>query len=264
MWETLAGIGGNIFGALANNAFSQSSQRQQYENQREFYQSQHQWEVNDLKQAGLNPMLSAMHGASTGGGSTSPVITPDFARGIPEMLLKNKQIDEIEKIQLGLNSDTVNSAVSLNKMREVVSDAEAKNLLASANLSSSAAALNIEKAITERAAQGHLFSQTDLAKADAALRPVQASDIRAQAAIRRAELPRHMAEGAMYQSDWGKRLPYVSGKNWQGWFNPQAAVDVLQRARDGVSSSAAYKSAKDFLSNFGNSVRKKFSETIKN
>lgn len=53
---------------------SAASAQQNYEYQKEAMQNRHQWQVADLRKAGLNPILSANSGAATGGmgGTGSP------------------------------------------------------------------------------------------------------------------------------------------------------------------------------------------------
>jgi len=57
----LLGIGGSLIsGSQASSAASES-----WRHQREMAQNKHQWEVEDLKKAGLNPILSAKFGGAT-------------------------------------------------------------------------------------------------------------------------------------------------------------------------------------------------------
>ena len=53
--------------AYGNYRFNYLSQYHNWKWQKEAMQNRHQWEVADLRKAGLNPILSANQGASTGG-----------------------------------------------------------------------------------------------------------------------------------------------------------------------------------------------------
>lgn len=64
-----AGIGS----ALLNNAASVKAVKKQIEWERERATHAHQWEVSDLKKAGLNPILSAGGQGATTGGISAPV-----------------------------------------------------------------------------------------------------------------------------------------------------------------------------------------------
>lgn len=56
---------GEYFGTSSANALQQSLFNQQIAFNRESMQNRHQWEVEDLKKAGLNPLLSATTGTGT-------------------------------------------------------------------------------------------------------------------------------------------------------------------------------------------------------
>ncbi len=56
---------GEYFGTSSANALQQSLFNQQLGFNREVMQNRHQWEVEDLKKAGLNPLLSATTGTGT-------------------------------------------------------------------------------------------------------------------------------------------------------------------------------------------------------
>lgn len=56
---------GEYFGTSSANAFQQSLFNKQIAFNREVMQNRHQWEVEDLKKAGLNPLLSATTGTGT-------------------------------------------------------------------------------------------------------------------------------------------------------------------------------------------------------
>ena len=72
-----SGIGAvsGLFGGAADDErdFAVASAQRANEFTREQLQNRHQWEVNDLRAAGLNPILSAMKGAPSIGGSAQAV-----------------------------------------------------------------------------------------------------------------------------------------------------------------------------------------------
>lgn len=91
--------------AYGNYRFNYLSQYHNWKWQKEAMQNRHQWEVDDLRKAGLNPILSANQGASTGGlnagGSAAQV--PDVAssafQGLQMKNLLDKQRAEIDNIK---------------------------------------------------------------------------------------------------------------------------------------------------------------------
>jgi gas vesicle protein len=68
-------------------------------------QNRHQWEVNDLRKAGLNPMLSA--GAAPSIGSTAMAQTPDFSQAISQGANTG-----IQAIQTNANVDKIAQEIS--------------------------------------------------------------------------------------------------------------------------------------------------------
>lgn len=81
MWGKILGAGisaaGSLFGSKKQADASSAVNQQQIDWQREAMQNRHQWEVEDLRKAGLNPILSANAGASTGGAGFHPQV-PDY------------------------------------------------------------------------------------------------------------------------------------------------------------------------------------------
>lgn len=65
-WAAVAKIGGDIGSSLLNAYYSNKA----WKRQKEMAQNAHQWEVADLKKAGLNPILSATGGSGASAGST--------------------------------------------------------------------------------------------------------------------------------------------------------------------------------------------------
>ena len=81
MWGQIIGAGisaaASIYGANKQASAADAANNKQIAWQREAMQNRHQWEVEDLRKAGLNPILSANAGASTGGAGFHPSV-PDY------------------------------------------------------------------------------------------------------------------------------------------------------------------------------------------
>ena len=77
-------VGNLVYSGLGGKA----SAKQQFQNQKEFMQNAHQWEVQDLEKAGLNPILSAggngATGTATGGTMSSGLGVTDALKNITE------------------------------------------------------------------------------------------------------------------------------------------------------------------------------------
>jgi hypothetical protein len=65
-------------GGVANLGSSALSAYFGWKHQKEAMQNRHQWEVADMRKAGLNPILSATGGSGTPG-NAPPIVAPDLA-----------------------------------------------------------------------------------------------------------------------------------------------------------------------------------------
>ena len=95
------GAGSSIWGANQSNSAAFEMQANSINAQRESLQNRHQWEVEDLRKAGLNPILSATN--SAGGsisGATANVTAPDISGALNKIAnsaLMKKQTELLEK-----------------------------------------------------------------------------------------------------------------------------------------------------------------------
>lgn len=116
-------IGGvsSILGGLFGSSSAKSQAEIAWEHQKELAQNKHQWEVEDLKAAGLNPVLSATGGS---GASTSSVPVADTASPI------SKAAQGVANaLQLGI----LDSQVQKNKADAELAQASAESAKADAN-----------------------------------------------------------------------------------------------------------------------------------
>lgn len=89
----------SFFGGERQNASNRSSAREANEHNMHNYKNRHQWEVADLKAAGLNPMLSANAGGAVGSAPAASAPSNSMGEGISTALQARRLSAEIEAIK---------------------------------------------------------------------------------------------------------------------------------------------------------------------
>ena len=114
VFSAIGSIGAALIGAASAKSTNKAA-AQQAETSRLFtkeqLQNRHQWEVEDLRKAGLNPVLSANSGAAVGGSAQAPVINP--ADGMAKAVEAAASALTLKRMQAEV--EKVNSETKLNK-----------------------------------------------------------------------------------------------------------------------------------------------------
>lgn len=114
-----------IGGWLYNATGAAASAEQNYEYQKEAMQNRHQWQVADLRKAGLNPILSANSGAATGGmGGTG---SPAADLNLNPLSYINSAIDAMNRLA---QNDAIEAGIEKTKADTDVSKAQGRYLTA--------------------------------------------------------------------------------------------------------------------------------------
>lgn len=115
-----------VAGELLDSGLSIYNARQAWLRQKEAMQNAHQWEVADLRKAGLNPILSATggSGASTGG-LNSPMPTSNFSGGIG---------NAFQAMKLGNELDQQKASIELTRQQTATARAQADYAYSNARL----------------------------------------------------------------------------------------------------------------------------------
>lgn len=134
-----ASIGGAIGGSIISGLFGQSSAKSQFDRQLELmerqhqlqvddYQHRYQWSTQDMRKAGLNPILAATSGiggniAGVSAGNAAQAPTPDFATSINSAFAR-----DVAKKGLDIEQMNANTAKFKAETERMGVENEAKNL----------------------------------------------------------------------------------------------------------------------------------------
>lgn len=145
------GVVGSLVGASMQNSAQAQFQAQNYAYQKESLQNRHQWEVEDLKKAGLNPILSATNSSggmiNTGTPSAASVDLPKaleqiansaLARKDEQLREYNAQTDRIkadaDMLRARQDEAKTSSAIELTQAQTGTTKEQARYLVKSAEM----------------------------------------------------------------------------------------------------------------------------------
>lgn len=173
---------GSAAGAVADGIFSIYSSNKAYTRQKEMMKHAHQWEVEDLRKAGLNPILSGTGGSGAGSFNAPQADGIDTASAIAA--------DKMQRLQNKIGDSTID----LNNAAKGKNDADAL--------------LSAVKTIGERAAAAYqMYVNANLLPLQKEEAIARVADWKASAASRimNANSTAKMAEAALGQVDVGHR-----------------------------------------------------------
>jgi hypothetical protein len=107
VWETIAA---GALGGIASGLFNRDSARDAEKTNVLAMQNRHQWEVADLEKAGLNPILAAHNGGTSGMPGVNPVGMPDLSSGMAGLANKDVERDNIQSLT-NLNKKQINKVI---------------------------------------------------------------------------------------------------------------------------------------------------------
>lgn len=93
------GIAGNIFSSERANSTARAESRANREFQEYMTSNRHQIEVDDLRKAGLNPILSAHTGAAVPSGSQANIVQADVGGPASAYMAKRVQSEQVKLLR---------------------------------------------------------------------------------------------------------------------------------------------------------------------
>ena len=113
-------------GGAANLGSSAVSAYFSWKHQKEVMKNRHQWEVEDMRKAGLNPILSAT-GGSGAGGNAPTIVAPDLAGAMKsgaetETQHSEKNLKDALEKQTYVQNSALQAEAGLKRAQSVASD----------------------------------------------------------------------------------------------------------------------------------------------
>lgn len=134
-WSNIiSGVGSSLLGGLFGRSSAKKAAQQQYENQLNLmnqqhalqvhdYQHRHQWEVQDLESAGLNPILSVNSGAgvpavSAGSAAMAQPQQFDFGKAIEQLVNSAKSNQEAKLLKYNAETDRIKADADMLRAKQ--------------------------------------------------------------------------------------------------------------------------------------------------
>lgn len=115
----VVGAVGSLFGAKMQNSAQSDLMAQSAAYSRESLQNRHQWEVEDLRKAGLNPILSATNSA---GGQisvgTGQAVGPDFSKALEAIAHSALMKKTMDLAQFSANTDRIKADADMLRAKQ--------------------------------------------------------------------------------------------------------------------------------------------------
>jgi len=122
-WGQISGsIAGSLFGSAIQGSYNSAAAKQQNEWNVENYKHRYQWAMEDMRQAGLNPILAATNGigGSISGASAASISAPDISGNLnsaESSRAANRQAKTAENLSISqIEKNIAESDLTRNKV----------------------------------------------------------------------------------------------------------------------------------------------------
>lgn len=146
--SALGSLAGSIFGSERDKDFASDEAHKARAFSAHMYRNRHQWEVEDLKAAGLNPILSAM--GSPGTPSTSTASNTPYGNPVQSAIQTQQMVQETKKIKQDIKESMTRQSYQqtqkeVAELTKKMIEAQGRSASAGALMDEIKAALEVEK-----------------------------------------------------------------------------------------------------------------------
>jgi len=208
-WGAAIAAGASLLGGAMSNRANASEAEKNREFQESSAKQRHQWEVADLRSAGLNPILSATGGSGAGlSGGAQATQTDAVTPAVTSALAAKRQDQELEVMKASESNLNANTAKSTADEQLARVQANTQNYVQN-DLNESARL----KAAQEKTQQAQTINTVEQARSE--IERQKLYQAQAQAARETAKLTSHSARSAEVEADMdthdmGKKLKWTN------------------------------------------------------
>lgn len=230
MWPALIAAGASIAGGLLGNKSARDEANRNREFQERMSNTSYQRAVEDMRAAGLSPMLAySQGGASTPSGGQaqqSDVITPAVHSALSAYDRKLSTAQNEANVE-NTRADTANKVSSNELIRAQTASTMQQGNLASAQYNVSLETVNKIRAEVEnlRTTNEQIQAATRKLMADEKLSYAQANKVAVEIVLGKAKVPGAQAEAARDASGYGQVRPYLDDIGRYG----NSAADIVRK-----------------------------------
>ena len=192
----VVGAGASIAGQYFANKQARGSVNRQIAFQREAYQHRYQWQMNDMRAAGLNPILSYSQGPPAGpsGASYTPTsVTKDVDRYISTAIDAYRARDQVKQARAATENLKADSDLKRSQQQNVWADTQLKNA----------------QAVHESTKVRQTSTATDVKEQELVLKKLEQILAETRTQLLKSGVPAAKIDEQLYKTGYGKFLRWL-------------------------------------------------------